>query len=72
MAEIINDPIQTFIDRVDRLEKRYAKAEYKYVDAYMMPRELMKALRDELKAPSLHFDTPAPKRGEMGAGMGEG
>lgn len=40
---------KTFIERVDRLEKRYAKAEYKYVDMYMMPRELMKALRDELK-----------------------
>lgn len=44
------DPITEFIDRVDRLEKRYRKAEYKYVDAYMMPRKLMKALRNELNA----------------------
>lgn len=47
------DHIADFIERVDRLEKRYKKAEYKYVDMYMMPREMMKAVRDELKTPSL-------------------
>ncbi len=42
------DCITEFIERVDRLENRYRKAEYKYVDAYMMPRDLMKAVRNEL------------------------
>ncbi len=50
------DHIKDFIERVDRLERRYKKAEYKYVDMYMMPREMMKAVRDELKAPKLVFE----------------
>lgn len=50
------DHVAEFIERVDRLEQRYKKAEYKYVDMYMMPREMMKAVRDELKAPKLAFE----------------
>lgn len=51
MSEI--NHIQDFIDRVDRLDKRFKRAEYKYVDVYMMPRALVQGVRDELKAPRL-------------------
>ena len=53
MKDDATDHIQEFIDRVDRLDKRYKKGEYKYVDMYMMPRTLVQAVRDELKAPRL-------------------
>jgi hypothetical protein len=38
---------EEFIERVDRLEARYKGC--KYATGYMMPAELMKRLRDELK-----------------------
>jgi hypothetical protein len=42
------DAKQEFIDRVDRLELRYKGRAYKHVDSYLMPRELMVQMRDEM------------------------
>lgn len=44
----MTDTVKAFLARVDRLEARYAKD--KYADRWLMPREMMLALRDELKA----------------------
>jgi hypothetical protein len=41
---------QRFIDRIDRLEARY-----KYATSWLMDRELLIAVRDEIKQPDL-FD----------------
>lgn len=42
-----DDPVGAFVDRVDRLEERFRGD--RYADYWLMPRELMIALRDELK-----------------------
>lgn len=52
------DHIQEFIDLVDRLEKRYTGSEFKYVDSFLMPREMVKAVRDELQMPRLPLKLP--------------
>lgn len=49
MAE--HDPVTDFIERVDRLEKRY-KGD-KFAERWLMPRDLVIAVRDELKQPKL-------------------
>lgn len=53
MAEL--DPVTEFIARVDRLEKRF-KVD-KFANQWLMPRDLMIAVRDELKAPTLKLET---------------
>lgn len=43
--------IEKFIARIDRLEERYKKD--KYASSYLVPADELKAVRDELKQPSL-------------------
>ena len=45
------DPVKEFIERIDRLEKRF-KGD-KYADRWLVPKEILIAVRDELKAPML-------------------
>ena len=40
-----------FVERVGRLEERYKKD--KYADAWLMPRELLIRMRDEIEKPEL-------------------
>lgn len=50
----MND-VEKFIQRVDRLQRRYERS--KYPDTWLIPREELMAVRDELKQPGLKFDT---------------
>lgn len=43
--------IEKFIARIDRLEERYKKD--KFASSYLVPADELKAVRDELKEPSL-------------------
>ena len=43
--------IEKFIVRIDRLEERYKKD--KFASSYLVPADELKAVRDELKEPSL-------------------
>lgn len=43
----MSDVTERFIAKIDRLEARYAKD--KYATSWLMPREMMLALRDELR-----------------------
>lgn len=48
--------IDNFISRVDRLEQRFEGDEIgKYIDEWLMPKDLLIAIRNHLKAPGL-FD----------------
>lgn len=58
MAE--RDPITEFIERVDRLEARYKG--HKYADRWLVPREILIAVRDELKAPTLKLEITEKER----------
>lgn len=48
------DPVTDFIARVDHLEKRF-KGD-KFANQWLMPRDLMIAVRDELREPTLKLE----------------
>lgn len=46
-TETTKSPVSVFIERIERLEKRYTG--HKHVDSYLIPRELCKQIREELE-----------------------
>lgn len=72
----MTDAQQRFIERIDRLEARY-KGD-KYATSWLMPSELLKEVRDEMKQPDLFASggaaatgAPARSNGEVGRRYGE-
>lgn len=49
----LTDPIEKFIGRIEHLEKRYKGI--KHADMWLVPREELIAVRDELRQPGLRM-----------------
>lgn len=51
---MVMESIKEFIERVDRLEKRYKNN--KYADTVLMPLALLIEVRDEIRQPKLDWE----------------
>jgi len=57
----MTDAQQEFIERIDRLEARYKNE--KYATSWLIPQELLIAIRDEMKQPKLF--SPREKKSDQ-------